>query len=195
MRKTMLSLCLLGSVLMLGNTGWIHAKALVAQLLIAQAWKNTRSTHESSRPWPWADFWPVARMTVSNGRREIFVLNTASGEALAFGPGQVVFDAMAGEDGSMTIAGHRDTHFRFLGGLGKGDRVAIEGIDGITRVYDFVDREVVDSRGTQLHPGVSNTLELVTCYPSESVVPGGPLRLIVRLVESASKETSTLSAS
>ena len=41
---------------------WIHAKAVLAQILLERAWQQTRDGGERVRPWPWADTWPVARL-------------------------------------------------------------------------------------------------------------------------------------
>src|SRR5262249_10213482 len=38
--------------------GWIHAKALLAQRLMASAWEQARDGGTSRRPWPWADMRP-----------------------------------------------------------------------------------------------------------------------------------------
>jgi len=43
---------------------WIYVKAEVAQHLLQRAWSRTRAGDRSSKPWPWADTWPVARLTL-----------------------------------------------------------------------------------------------------------------------------------
>ena len=48
----------------LGRGAWIQAKAWLAQSLIAHAWARTLSGERQAKPWPWADTWPVARLTV-----------------------------------------------------------------------------------------------------------------------------------
>ena len=71
----------------LGLGAWIHAKAMLAQSLLETAWSETLRTGKEVKPWPWADTWPVARLTVPRlGIRRI-VLAGASGSSLAFGPG------------------------------------------------------------------------------------------------------------
>src|SRR5258708_13003664 len=47
----------------LGRGAWIQAKAWLAQSLIAHAWTRTLSGERQAKPWPWADTWPVARLT------------------------------------------------------------------------------------------------------------------------------------
>src|SRR5690606_31321536 len=73
----------------LAGAGWIHAKALVAQHLIASAWRDAQGGATPRRPWPWADLRPVARLTLPARRIEVMVLDAASPRALAFGPALV----------------------------------------------------------------------------------------------------------
>ena len=48
----------------LGIAGWIHTKAIAAQILLDRAWQQTLIDHDQTRPWPWADTWPVAELIV-----------------------------------------------------------------------------------------------------------------------------------
>src|SRR5256884_6616698 len=54
----------------LGRGAWIQAKAWLAQSLIAHAWARTLSGERQAKPWPWADTWPVARLTVPRERAD-----------------------------------------------------------------------------------------------------------------------------
>ena len=69
---------------------WIPFKALVAQELLELAWAESQARQQETRPWPWADTWPVARLMVPETGQSLIVLDGAHGESLAFGPGQVV---------------------------------------------------------------------------------------------------------
>ena len=72
------------------------------------------TTGRAVKPWPWADTWPQARITVKRIGASAIALAGSSGQALAFGPGHVERTADAGERGVAVYAAHRDTHFRFL---------------------------------------------------------------------------------
>lgn len=162
---------------------YIHAKAMVAQHLLDQAWARTRAGAAQAKPWPWADTWPVARLTATGLRGWVYVLADASGRSLAFGPGHVAGTAAPGDAGNSVIAGHRDTHFRFLQVLAADDRVTLETADGESRRYRIVDKRIVDTRRAQaLQTSDEPMLTLVTCYPFDAVVPGGPLRYVVTAV-------------
>ncbi len=79
---------LLGLVLV-GQGLWIHAKALLAQVLLERAFEQTLATGAPVKPWPWADTWPVARIEFPRLGKSVIVLAGSSGQALAFGPGHV----------------------------------------------------------------------------------------------------------
>jgi len=77
------------SLWQLGQGSYIQAKAWLAQVLIKQAWARTLEGEAQAKPWPWADTWPVARITVPGRDIERFVLAGANGRTIAFGPGHV----------------------------------------------------------------------------------------------------------
>jgi sortase A len=107
-------LLLLASMWQLGGGLTIRAKAILAQILVRDAWERTLKGERQAKPWPWADTWPVARLSVPEQRIDLFVLAGANGRTIAFGPGHVFGTAPPGEEGNSVIGGHRDTHLAFL---------------------------------------------------------------------------------
>ena len=83
-----------------------------------------------TKPWSWADTWPVARIEVKRHRASAIVLAGSSGQALAFGPGHVELTADAGERGVAVYSAHRDTHFAFLRNVKIGDEIDVTRDDG-----------------------------------------------------------------
>jgi len=163
-----------------GQGLWIPAKAALAQQLLERAW--TRSAHEHAivKPWPWADTWPVARLSSPRLGEAAVVLAGASGEALAFGPGLVTGSARPGEPGNAVIAGHRDTHFAFIEALLEGDRLVLEAPGGQRQDYTVAAVEIVDSRVAVIQTESAEPwLTLVSCWPFDAVAAGGPLRYVV----------------
>ena len=159
---------------------YIYAKAELAQLLIHRAWVAAVATGEPARPWPWADTYPVGRLGFPDHRVELFVLEGGSGRTLAFGPGHVSGTAEPGKHGNVGIAGHRDTHFRFLAGLKKGDLLLLESREGDLIDYVVSSLEIVDKNdGSILRDRGDDRLTLVTCYPFDAIQPGGPQRYVV----------------
>lgn len=145
-----------------------------------RAWIRTGGGESRATPWPWADTWPVARITARSGDVDLIVLAGGSGRTLAFGPGHVSASAMPGEIGNAVIAGHRDTHFRFLRNIEAGELLKIESGSGQTHLYEVIETDIVDSRkGSLLLDTDAAILSLVTCYPFDTRESGGPLRYVV----------------
>ena len=179
---------LLLSITMLawGNSAYIHAKAVLAQLLIRDSWLTTLSGLQEgavARPWSWADTWPVAMIRSSHLAQDLYVLAGAHGSSLAFGPGHVDGTALPGESGTTVIAGHRDTHFDFLRDLVVGDQIQIQSKQGRWRDYVVASINITDTSITSswLIDQTIDEVFFITCYPFDSIDPGGPLRFIVQL--------------
>lgn len=161
------------------QAGWIHAKGFVAQVLIAVAWERTERGHANTRPWPWADTQPIARLKLGE-HAPLVVLEGSSGRNLAFGPAHDPASVLPGETGNSVIAGHRDTHFGVLEKVRAGDRLRVDRPDGRTLYFSVSDVRVVDSRKKRIGLDASSPrLTLVTCYPFGAINPGGPLRFVV----------------
>lgn len=151
----------------------IPVKAQVAQLLLDRAFDRSVATHRRVRPWGWADMAPAARLTVPRLGISQIVLDSGSGQALAFGPTLLPAASAAGQPGTAVIAAHRDTHFRFLANLKNGDRVELEGIDGRTTTYRVIGAEIVSNDRFAISAGRSGrSLVLTTCYPFGANSPG-----------------------
>jgi len=161
-----------------GGAAWIYGKAELAQVLMERAWSATPAGGAAPRPWPWADFHPVARLSVPALRVKRMVLSDATLRTLAFGPGVLTSGAPPGTPGTTVLAGHRDTHFAFLRKLEPGMLITLD--TGKRRVaYQVVGSRVLDTRKERLKLGGEDRLVLVTCWPFDAIVPGGPLRYLV----------------
>lgn len=161
---------------------WIPLKAVVAQELLAMAWAKTQASQQQSRPWPWADTWPVARLQLPGDSSALVVLAGAHGESLAFGPGQVRGPELGDRpQAPVVIAGHRDTHFRPLKDIRENQEIRLQFADGVWRRYRVESLRIVDSRQQtmDLSRYDRNSLVLVTCYPFDSLNANGPLRFVV----------------
>ncbi|MGA8203055.1 MAG: class GN sortase [Woeseiaceae bacterium] len=164
----------------LGQGAYVPAKAWLAQELMLRAWERARNGSATPAPWPWADTWPIARLSAKSGDVELIVLAGASGRTLAFGPGHLSASSLPGEPGNTVIAGHRDTYFSFLRDLGAGDSIVLETASGQRHLYKVIGTDVVDSRrGSLMLDTGDPMLSLVTCYPFEAREAGGPLRFVV----------------
>jgi sortase A len=164
----------------LGQGAYIPAKAWLAQELMQRAWVRAGGGEERATPWPWADTWPVARLTAKQRDVDLIVLAGGSGRTLAFGPGHLSASAMPGQAGNAIIGGHRDTHFQFLKKVEVGELLGMETTRGQRHIYKVVGVDIVDSRkGSLVLDTDAAMLTLVTCYPFDALEAGGPLRYVV----------------
>jgi len=183
-----LMLCLFALGLwQVGEGSWIYAKASLAQLLLQRAWSRTLMGEMAVKPWPWADTWPTARLVVPSRNIDQIVLEGAYGRTLAFGPAHLESGGRLEDQGTIILTGHRDTHFRFLEKLQPGETIAIQTRTGTWRHFTVRDRLVVDFRSASIATDQDeSTLALVTCYPFDAIMPGGPLRYVVIATTSSS---------
>jgi len=163
----------IAGLILLGQGGYIHAKALLAQILLERAFTETMATGRETKPWSWADTWPVARIEVKRIQANTIVLAGSSGQALAFGPGHVENTPDAGERGVAVYSAHRDTHFRFLKNVAIGDAIDVTRSDGRKFRYRADASSVVRFDASGIDP-LSDGYELVlsTCWPFEALTPG-----------------------
>jgi sortase A len=169
---TPLTLALVGLILF-GQGAYIHAKALLAQILLQRAFTETMAAGHPTKPWSWADTWPVARIEVKRIGASAIVLAGSSGQALAFGPGHVELTPDAGERGVAVYSAHRDTHFRFLKDVAIGDEIDVTRSDGKTFHYRADGTSVVRFDASGIDP-LSRNYELVlsTCWPFDALTSG-----------------------
>jgi sortase A len=169
----------LAGLVLIGQGIWIHAKALLAQVLLERAFAQTLETGQPVKPWSWADTWPVARVAFPRLGKSTIVLAGSSGQALAFGPGQVERTPQAGERGTAIYSAHRDTHFDFLGDVAIGDEIKVTRRDGKLFRFRVLRTSVVRWDASGIDPAADGRLlVLVTCWPLDATF-SGPLRYLV----------------
>ena len=179
MKRLALLLALIGAVLF-GDGLTIHAKALLAQVLLDRAFDESVASGKPVKPWSWADTWPVARIEVPRLKARAIVLHGSSGQALAFGPGHLETTPDAGERGVAVYSAHRDTHFRFLKDVAIGDEIVVTRSDGKRFSFRASEASVVRFDASGIDPvSDGHALVLSTCWPFDSVT-AGPLRYVLK---------------
>jgi sortase A len=169
----------LGGLILITQGIYIHAKAMLAQILLERAFAQTLTTGAPVKPWSWADTWPVARVVVPRLGKSAIVLAGASGQALAFGPGQLERTPEIGEEGTAVYAAHRDTHFAFLADVRVGDVVEVTRRDGKVFRFRVTGASVVRFDHSGIDPySPGRRLVLSTCWPLNARTQG-PLRYVV----------------
>jgi sortase A len=132
----------------------------------------------------------VARLSIPRLDTTLYVVEGTDTADLRRGPGHLTGSVMPGDRGNCVIAGHRDTHFRVLRGIEKGDEIVLER-SGQKFHYRVDGMSVVTPDNTaSLQPTSDAVLNLITCYPFQ-YVGSAPKRFIVH----ADLENSPLAAS
>lgn len=93
--------------------------------------------------------------------------------------GHVAGTGLPGEPGNIGIAGHRNTHFRKLEWIRRGDEIVLTSPRGKSRyLVEWVRLFQPDDIGV-LDPAHAPALTIITCFPFE-YVGSAPLRYVVR---------------
>lgn len=178
-KHTFIAILVIIGAVMFGKGLYIHAKANVAQLLIAKAWESQLKHGQRTRPWYWADTWPIAVMTFPAHQQKLYVLAGATDAVIAFGPGHMSHTAFPGQMGNSVLIGHRDTHFNFLQHVEKGDLIEIDAMHG-SKLYKVENMRIAHESQIELMDNSwRNELTLVTCYPFDGVTTDTEYRYVV----------------
>jgi sortase A len=157
---------------------------ILGQREISRVWKPAPATpapppRVSAPPAPPTPGSAVCRLVIPRLKTHFFVVEGTDRGDLRIGPGHMQGSALPGMDGNCIIAGHRDTHFRILKNIRKGDDIVLQTRTGEYH-YRVRKTEVVPSWDNQpLRTTSEPVLSLVTCYPFYYVGPA-PKRFVVR---------------
>jgi len=127
----------------------------------------------------------LTRVVIPKIGLDAIVVEGASRRDLSEGPGHMKQTAMPGETGNAVITAHRDTFFRHIYELVKGDRIQVRR-SGRLFTYEVTGKKVVMPDDVSVIRQTPNPqLTLITCYPVYYIGPA-PKRLVVfsKLVES-----------
>jgi len=132
----------------------------------------------------------LTRLVIPKIHLDVVVVEGTSRHQLLVGPGHIENTAAPGDSGNAVITGHRDTFFRHIFELGKGDIVELRRNGGLYQ-YEVTGKKVVDpSDVSVIQPTKDAELTLITCYPTYYIGPA-PERLVVtsRLLNSVPAPT------
>jgi hypothetical protein len=131
--------CLIaGALILLAKASEMPLKAIVGQHLLNDVWEKTLYSGIKTKPWESADFEVVGELKVPRLGLSRIVLNSVSGEAMAWGVGTL--DPDVSKQSPIILAGHRDTHMEFMSQLHVGDRMSFQLADGSLKSYE--DRKI-----------------------------------------------------
>lgn len=171
--KVIMILTALSGAVLLANGLWIPVKARLAYGLLDLAHDGAQASGAPVKPWSWADFGVLGKLTV--GGKKIHVLDRATDQAMAFGAGRhEEYDP----EGPHVLSGHRDTHFSVLEHVKQGDEISFQSSQGdIT--YRVSETRIFDIREGIVLPPSSGEIMLVTCWPFGAIDPGTTKRYLV----------------
>ena len=158
--------------------------------LLESRWGQSRAAEELERPVPvpqdvappGRDRLPmgeaVAKLSIPRLDVQLYVVEGVDQAGLRRGPGHMPGTALPGNKGNCVVAGHRDTHFRALKDIQKGDDIVLETRTGLF-LYRVKSTTIVTPQNTAaVQPSTDAVLHLITCYPFY-YVGSAPKRFIV----------------
>jgi sortase A len=107
----------------------------------------------------------VAKLIIPRLNTELYVVEGDGAGELRRGPGHMAGTPMPGQDGNCIIAGHRDTHFRVLKDIRRGDAIVLQTGAGQYTYRVSATQVVLPSNTASLRPTSDAELHLITCYP------------------------------
>ncbi|VAW34830.1 LPXTG-site transpeptidase family protein, partial [hydrothermal vent metagenome] len=120
--KTIVTLMLLTLGLWyVSASGYMLSKAWLSQYLIKAAWEQTLVDKQWHKPWSWADTYPVATLEIPRLSTSSYVLAGTSDRNLAFSITHLSSSGMPGQQKTVVLSGHQDSHFDYLQNLQIGD--------------------------------------------------------------------------
>ena len=158
----------------------IELKAKIAQVLLQQAWNKTLQTGKAYKPWPSFDGKLILLLEIPSHNISQVVLNSTSGQSLAFGPSFHEESFLPHERKVTIISSHRDSHGDYIKKLQLGEEIKLQDQYKKWHSYiidDFfiinVQEEKITMENNDQH------LLLVTCYPFNAIRSGTPYRYVV----------------
>lgn len=106
-----------------------------------------------------------AKLVIPRLHTELYVMEGDGAAQLRRGPGHVAGTVMPGGEGNCVIAGHRDTHFRVLKDIRKGDEIVLQTKAGEYTYLVKATQVVSPTNTASLRPTRDAELHLITCYP------------------------------
>ncbi len=180
---------MLAGLLLLIYVGVQYGEMYREQRRLAQQWQAQQAaplTTETAAQMQPVD--TLTRLSIPTINLNSIVVEGTSHHALLLGPGHMEDTPEPGEPGNAVITGHRDTFFRHVYELHKGDTITVQR-GGHIYVYEVFEKKIVKPDDMAVAaPSGDNRLTLITCYPTYYIGPA-PDRLVVaaKLIGNADK--------
>ena len=172
--KTLSTALLVLGLLLLAYVGIEYGSMFLAQNRLAHEWQ----LQQKNPPAPGVPTVTLTRLTIPKINLDSVIVEGTDNKSLLLGPGHMEDTAIPGKLGNSVISGHRDTFFRHIYELKKGDPILVERA-GKTFEYHVTGKKVVEPDDLSVvRPSSDAQLTLITCYPIYYIGPA-PKRLVV----------------
>ncbi len=193
LRRVLSSALLVAGVALLIYVGLQYGSMYRGQQRLARKWQEQQQAMpapETSKSVAASDL--LTRLTIPKIDLDSVVVEGTTRHDLLLGPGHMEDTAVPGDDGNAVITGHRDTFFRHIYELNKGDSVLVQR-GGKTYKYEVTGKKVIEPDDLSVvRPSKEARLTLITCYPTYYIGPA-PKRLVVFTKMVADQATTPIS--
>jgi sortase A len=184
-RRVMSLLLVVIGVVLLGYVTGQYWGMYRSQKNLEAEWQRQAATVSVPGKAPVSPDQLLTRLEIPKIQMDAIVVEGASRRELSEGPGHMKETAQPGENGNAVITAHRDTFFRHIYELNKGDQIQVRR-RGRTFTYEVTGKRIVMPEDISvIKPTTNPQLTLITCYPTYYIGPA-PKRLVVfsKLVQS-----------
>lgn len=189
-RVISLALVVIG-VLLLGYVAGEYWGMYRSQKNLEAEWQRQAAAVSAPGKAPISPDQMLTRLQIPKIQVDAIVVEGASRRELSEGPGHMKQTAQPGETGNAVITAHRDTFFRHIYELNKGDQIQVRR-SGRTFIYEVTGKRIVMPEDVSVIKTTNNAqLTLITCYPTYYIGPA-PKRLVVfsKLIDSDGQLTN-----
>lgn len=196
-RRLSIALMVIGALL-LTYVGTQYFAMYSEQRKLARQWQeqNSRPSQRPNGQSASAADDGLTKISIPRIELDAVVVEGTSYKQLAVAPGHLQETATPGEEGNAVITAHRDTFFRHIFELKKGDNILIQRRGEVFK-FEVTGKKITSPDDVSvLRRSKDARLTLITCYPPYYVGPA-PERLVVfsKLIERAAQSPTNQTAS
>ena len=169
---------IVSGLVLFAHSGYFYTRGILVQILLEHLWEKSKRTGQYVRTGRWTGTYPVGRLRIKSIGLSRIVLAAANKESLTLGPAHISISALPGEHGNISIAGHRDSFFRNLKDVKRGEVIELESMSTV-QYFLITGLQIADPADTHwIEKSEDDVITLITCYPFDYVGPA-PRRYVV----------------
>ena len=178
LRRHYSAIMIVAGALLLAYVGWQYGDMIYSQHQLQRQWAAQQQPSANSTRQEAALDDGLTRLSVPRIDLAAVVVEGTGHKQLLLGPGHIPDTPAPGDAGNSVISAHRDTFFRHIYELEKGDEILVQR-NGRTFHYQVESKRIVEPTDLSvLNPSKDSRLTLITCYPTYYIGPA-PQRLVV----------------